>query len=281
MAPTLYRKPAHVEASGTLDPRRVYHCGVTGTIDESTVRILAEAYLGPVISTPFGEMFRGEITCAQTHYAHWDVDIEYLRRPKDIGTYSIRINGMGVTEHVDHSLETIAAYPDGTVPGSVATSAPSFKTLIGVEVDGNIIGADTIKPFARLTVTFNHPAGFMNLAYCKYLIELDGYVNADKFFVWDPGEVRYMGTETDSERSDGTVGQVTAVYEFEIQRNKTGIGVGSITGVNKLGWHLLWIKKRPDTLVVGTTTYPVQVPDRVYIERMSPTIDFQTAFGFG
>lgn len=265
---TLFRKPAHITGSGTDEPQRTYHYGVSGTISESTVRSLVAADLGPYILTPLGMYYRGEINCEQIAYNLWDADITYTRRPKDIGSFTWDLDGSGTTEHITHSLETIASYPAGT--------APSFNNAIGVEQE-NIAGVDVIRPAARFTVQFTHPAGVLTLAYANYLAGLVGYVNSDAFFSWAAGEVRFAGVRA----NDGTQTQGSATYTFDISPNVTGLTVGTITGIDKKGWEVAWVKNKQSTASGGGTTYHVMIPQFVYVERVSYTTAFQTAFGFG
>jgi len=267
--PRLFKKPAYMESDGPHDPRRLFHYGFYGTINESLVRLAVESDLGPVIVSGGTTFFRGQCICRQVEYRLWDADIEYLLRPADMGTWTWDLDGTGIIEQTKNSLETIAKYP--------AATAPDFETLIGVE-DDNVLGAENIKPFGRFTVTFNHPAGFLSLPYAYYLMSLDGYVNSALWFgVFQPGEVRYMGTRS----QNGTDGAVSAVYQFEIQKNRTNFTVGQVAGIDKKGWHLIWIKYKNATKTVGAFTFPVKNPVFVYIERMSETINFATAFGFG
>lgn len=264
----IFRKPNHIESSGTVRPTRIYHFGVVETIDESVARSLAANYLGPVIATPFGVLYRGEITTTQTAYNQWDVDTEYIQRPKDIGTWSADIDFTGGTEHILTSLSTVASYPVGT--------APNFKQFIGVEPD-EVKGTDIPSHTGRLTIEFTHPAGFFSMSYAKYLGDLVNYVNSGNFLNWIRGEVRFLGPRGHIS-SDG---QTTMVYMFEISKTKFNFTVGDITVAEKEGWDASWVLSEKTTNTVSGTTYPVTTPKFVYVERVSPRIDFPTAFGFG
>src|SRR5690349_15130058 len=102
----LIRKLNHIDESG--DPiRRVYHYRVYGTSAPSTAIALVEGALGPTIITPRGTLFRGKPDCRQVHYNQFDVDLEYLTRPKDIGTWFWELDGQEVTENTKTSLEEV------------------------------------------------------------------------------------------------------------------------------------------------------------------------------
>lgn len=268
LLPRLIYKPQHVDSDGPPDLRRVYHFQVVNTILESKARELAAVELGPIITTPWGVLYRGSIACNQTAYNQWDCDVEYLQRPSDMGTFTWSLDGSGQTEHITHGLSTVAKYP--------SASAPDFKGGIGF--DGREFqGADVISPSSKFTVTFNHPAGVVNLTWAKFVSDLAGYVNSGPFFQWAAGEVRFIGPQF----SDGSQTDAQATYNFEIERNQTGITVGTITGVVKDGWDVAWIKYKDSTDTVGGITYPVRIPEFVYVERVSSRIDFRTALGFG
>lgn len=246
--------------------RRVYHFGVGDTQLASVAHSLASTYLGPVIVHPQGVLFRSDVNVTSTAYNQFDVDVTYSRRPSDAGEWSWEMDGTGRTEHITHSLETIAKYPTAT--------APDYQQAIGFDKE-EIHGADVIKPSAKLTIRFVHPSGFMTIAYANYLSLLAGYVNSQPWLVWDAGEVRFLGPRA----SDGSQAKSEATYQFEIERNRSGFAVGTVTGITKKGWHYSWTKSKLATVTAGGDTYPAKIPQFVYVERVSEEINFATAFG--
>lgn len=267
----IFRKPAHVTSSGTVNPVRTYQFGVKDTVNESEARALAANYYGPMIATPFGVLYRGDINTDQVYYNQWDVEVEYITRPKDIGTWTAEIDLTGGTEHITHSLESIANYGSGG-----ASTAPNFKQAIGVEND-DVRGVDIPASGGRLTVEFTHPSGIFNLAYAKYLGGLVNYVNSGPWLNWIRGEVRFLGPRGRIS-SDS---QSTVIYMFELNSTRFNFTVGDITVTEKEGWDVAWTLNQRTTSTVSGVTYPVVQPQFVYIERVSPRIDFRTAFGFG
>ena len=263
----VYEKPRFVDDHDNGNEfRRTYHFGVGDTQFASTAHSLCSTYFGPLILTPNGMLFRSDISVTSTAYNQFDVDVTYTRRPSDPGEWSWEGDGVGRTEHITHSLETIASYPTGT--------APDMKNAIGFDRD-EIKGADVIKPAAKFTVRFVHPPGFMTLSYFNYLSLLAGYVNSAPWLVWDAGEVRFLGPRC----SDGSQTKSECSYFFEIERNRTNFSVGSITGITKKGWHYAWTKSKVSTATAGGKTYPTKVPQFVYVERVADEINFSAAFG--
>lgn len=268
MAAEVFRKPEHVSSEGTVRPVRKYYFGVKGTVNESEARAAVSNYYGPFQNTVFGVLYRGDINLQQVAYNVWDVDIEYIRRPKDIGTWTAELDSTGGTEHITHSLATVASYPVGT--------APTFKQAIGVEHD-EIKGIDIPAAAGRLTIEFNHPSGIFNLSYGKYLSDLVNYVNSGPWYNWIRGEVRFLGARGHISSDQ----QSTATYLFEISRTRFNFAVGDITVLEKEGWDAAWTLNQRGVESASGVTYPVVKPQFVYIERVSPRIDFRTAFGFG
>lgn len=266
MTARVIEKPNFVDEQGD-PPVRTYHFQVVGTQAASVAKSLVENYYGPVISTPYGTLFRGPADSQSNRYNGFDVDIQYITRKKDIGTWSWDGDGTGQTQHITHSLETIEDYP--------TASAPASNRCIGRQRDGTIAGTDIIVPGGKLSVTFTHPSGVMTLAYFKYLQGLAGYVNSGSFLVWSDGEVRFMGARV----QDGSQTQSTCVYNFELSANATGLDVGTITGITKKGWHVLHVEYKDDTETVSGSAFPVTKPLFAHVERVSPVINFTTAFG--
>jgi len=246
--------------------RRTYHFGVGNTQSSSAAYAIGRNYFGPVISTPNGILFVADVRVTSTAYNQFDVDVDYLRRPTEAGEWSWELDGTGRSEHVTHSLETIASYPSG--------SAPDMKNTIGLDGD-EIHGTDVIKPSSKLSIRFVHPPGFMTIQYANYLSLLAGYVNSVPWLVWDAGEVRFLGPRA----TDGSQTKSECNYSFEIERNRSNFTVGAITGITKKGWHYAWTKSKLGTATAGGSTYPTKVPQFVYVERVSEEIDFATAFG--
>jgi hypothetical protein len=260
-------KPRFVDDSESGNEfRRTYHFGVGETQSSSVAHSICRNYFGPVISTANGVLFVADVRITSTAYNQFDVDVDYLRRPSEAGEWSWEMDGTGRTEHITHSIETIASYPTST--------APDMKNAIGFDKD-EIQGTDVIKPSAKFSIRFVHPPGFMTIQYANYLSLLAGYVNSQPWLVWDAGEVRFLGPRA----SDGSQTKSECHYAFEIERNRSNFSVGAITGVIKKGWHYSWTKSELGTATAGGKTYPTKVPKFVYVERVSEEINFSTAFG--
>lgn len=262
----LIRKPQFIDEFG--DPiRRLYHYQVYGTIAPSVAVALVEADQGPTIVTPTGVLFRARPDCRQIAYNKFDVDIEYLVRPQGLGDWFWEIDGSGYVENVKTSLEQVAKYPSG---------APDSNNIIGFD-EGEIHGADVIRPGGKLIITFNHPTGVMTIAYGAYLMGLVDCYNLNPWLQWQAGEVRFLKPRV----SDGSDSPAQCVYEFEIRKNESNFAVGPITGISKLGWHVIDVRSKSAVSSGGTDTVATRVLTHAYIHRVSRPIDFASAFGIG
>jgi len=264
----LFPKPAFISSEGDEAPTRSYHYGAIGASDETTVRLAAMSAAPLFIATLFGVLFRGNIRINQAAWKSWDVDIEYIRRPNQIGSYTFDFDTTGGTEHVTNSLETVEKYPSGT--------APDYKGAIDV-VNHEVRGTERVVPTSRLNVTFAHPVGVITMNYCKYLEDLTGYYNSAPMFGRAAGQMLFLGARA----SDGSQVEASCTYSFAIRRNWSGVSIGDITGIDKLGWDHHWIKYQEVTTTVGSDSYTVQRPKFVYVERIYDSIDLKTALGFG
>lgn len=268
LLPRVIEKPDFVDESG--DPiHRTYHFQVINTTSPALAKSLVESYFGPVISTPYGILFRSSADCQSSRYNGFDVDIEYITRQKDIGTWEWDGDGNGVMQHITHSLETVQKYP-------TATAKPSNRCIGRNRITGEIKGTDVLLPGgATFAVTFTHPSGVMTLQYFKYLCDLIGYVNDAPFLVWNAGEVKFAKPRC----KGGSQTQSVCVYEFHIQRNRTNFAIDTITGIDKDGWDVIHVENKQTEETVGGVKWPASKPEFAWVERVAYRINFSTAFG--
>lgn len=261
----IYEKPRFVDSFGD-PPARTYHFGVSECPLESTARSLAMTTADLVITTPHGTLFRGEMRLSQTAFDQWDVDIDYQSRPYQLGEWTFNWDTTGGTVTRQFSLETIAKYPSAT--------APSYDQAIDVQGD-EIKGVDVVSPQMRFSLTIRHPLGVLSPNYAKLMQGITGKVNSTPFLQWAAGEVLFLGASG----ADGRQTEASCRYDFAVSPNVTGLTIGSVTGVAKKGWELIWVKFKDETKTVSSTTYIVKVPQFVYVERVYETADLAGIIG--
>lgn len=264
----IIEKPEFVDSIGGDNPRQVYHFKVIGTQSASTAEAYASNHFGPFVSTIDGILFRGEPSSRAVAYNHFDVDLEYIARKKDIGTWEWDFDGAGGTEHVTHCLEDEVGY-------ALSGTAPSQNRVIGKDKNGNITGVDVPAQAGTLVINFHHPAGVFSLPYLKYLNSLANYVNSDPWLVWAAGEARFRHVRG----RGGSDYKSSASYTFEISPNKSNFVVGGVTVTTKQGWDVAWTIDEPVEETVGSDLHPAVETKYVYVGKVSPRISFASAFG--
>jgi hypothetical protein len=192
----------------------------------------------------------------------------------------------GGTQHITHSRQTVASYPQADPNDDNSTAPPSFQGGINV-TDSSVEGADIHVPsFDFKTCYYIAPAN-MTQGYIASLKALTGRVNSDNVQLnvdgvvisFQPGELLLLGA--DGAKRKG-FGDWELTLNWSNSANATNLSVGQITGVVKNGWDYLWVLSEP-TISNGAL---VMNPTAVYIERV---YDYQpltplvrsTSFGLG
>ncbi|MEW6249190.1 MAG: hypothetical protein AB1716_00960 [Planctomycetota bacterium] len=161
----------------------------------------------------------------------------------------------GGTQHVTHSLATVARYAP---PGK---TAPDFKGAIGVTAD-SVEGVDITVPVYQFAETHYLPDSVVTPAYKLTLFALTGKVNSAAFKGFAAGEVLFLGA-AGSRRGSGDW-EIT--FRFAGSPNVTNLTIGDITGINKKGWEYLWVRYQDteDTAAKALVKRPIAA----YIEQV-------------
>ncbi len=230
---------------------------IQGTDDETEVAALLEAeapasYLGLAIESLGAEPVGNGI---------WKGNARYVRL-LDQSEYTFDTGGG--TQKVTQSLSTIASYaPSGLTP-------PDFGGAIGVSED-KVEGVDVTTRSYQFSETHRFNDTFViGGGYKIVLFNLTGRQNNASFKGLAAGECLFMGA-TGTKRGD-ELWSIT--YKFAASPNVTGLTVGSITGIDKLGWDYLWVRYADfeDTSAFTLVKRPVAA----YVERVIEPGDFST-----
>jgi hypothetical protein len=234
---------------------------VEGTEDDAAVRTLVEATIPG---------FYAGLTFQTYHINHegggvWEVTVRYGKKePKETGESSFSFDTGGVTAHITQSLSTVNKYaPSGT--------APDCQGAIGVTGD-SVEGTDVTVPVYNFTETHYLPDAAVTGAYKLALFQLTGRVNNGVFKGFAAGEVLFLGASGAKRGTEDW--EIT--YRFAASPNVTGLAVGPITGIAKLGWDYLWVRyaDAEDENVL------VKQPIAAYVERVYELGNF-AALGIG
>ena len=211
-------------------------------------------------------MTRGEITLKDVHVdtenpdkCIFEASVKYAQNVTQ--PLVIPLNGEamswdtgGGTQHVLASLSTVAAYGTGT-------STDDNGKLIGVTKDG-VDGVDTTVPVFAFSITKVFAASEVGATYVAKVFALTGKTNNAAWKGFAAGEVLFLGA-SGSPRGNN---EVEITFKFAGSPNKTGLSVGSITGIAKKGWEYMWVRYAPAKL--GTLKVMGQKPVAVYIEKV-------------
>jgi len=189
----------------------------------------------------------------------WDGSATYERfdyTPPEVGESSFSFDTGGGTQHITQSIATVASYPQG---------APSFQGAIGVTHD-SVEGVDITVPVYSFSETHYNSLAFVTESYKQTLFGLTGKVNNAAFKGFAAGEVLFLGA-SGSKRGDE---DWEISYRFAASKNKTGLVVGSITGIDKKGWEYMWVRYAD----AEDANAIVKKPVAVYIEKVYDLGDF-------
>ena len=214
---------------------------------------------------------------------YWDASVRYADSSSSSSTsgapdpgsgeYTYSFDTMGGTQHITQSLDTVGSYADSSIP-----SAPDFNGAIGVSnTNGNaeVQGVDITVPIYNFSETHYLTVEQVTPEYKGTLFQLTGKVNNATFRGLAAGECLFLGasgtlhgTETDTE----TTGDWEITYRFAASPNKTGITIGSISGIAKKGWEYLWVRyadvEDMDAMAM------VKRPVAAYVEQVYESADF-------
>jgi hypothetical protein len=224
------------------------------TEDEEEVRSLLAStvpavYLGLSLETVQAEPLGGGVWKAHARF----------RTPDDSDDYTFDTGGG--TQKITQSLSTIARH---AAPGF---TAPDFQGAIGVSED-RVDGVDIPVPAYTFTIARRFDDALVDMAYRLALFNLTGRFNDNTFKGLAAGECLFLGA-SGAKRADE---KWSITYRFAGSPNVTGMTIGDITGVDKLGWDYLWVRYADfeDRFAFALVKRPVAC----YVERVSLPGDF-------
>ena len=181
--------------------------------------------------------------------------------PPATGESSFSFETGGGTQHITQSIQTVGRYP---------ATAPDFKGAIGVTHDA-VEGVDIQVPTYQFAETHYVGSSQVNQTYKMQLAGLTSRVNAGSFRGFAAGEVLFLGA-SGSRRGTGAVDDWEISFKFAVSRNKTGISVGDISGIEKKGWEYLWVRYADDEDTTAKSI--IKKPVGVYVEKVYESGDF-------
>lgn len=185
----------------------------------------------------------------------WDLFANYAYLSSDAEP-QFSFDTTGGTTHITQAKEDIGRY---AVPGR---TAPNFNGAIGVTRDA-VDGCDIVSPTYRFNETCYFDAAVVDAAFKATVFYLTGRVNNAPFKGFAAGECLFEGARG-IQRGNG---QWEVNFNYAGSPNLTGLSVGTISGIDKEGWHYLWVRYNDilDSSFNGMVKRPVAViVNRVY-----------------
>ena len=260
-------------------PSVTLHYILDGTADD----LLARNTL--LASTPlsYDGLLRDEVALEPifadtvTDTGKWQCSVRYIspgQRPPQTGDSIFSFDTAGGVQHITQSRATIASY------APAGKTAPNFQGAIGVTHD-DVEGVDVTVPVYQFAETHYLPDAQVTEAYKGTLFHLTGKVNNASFRGLAAGECLFLGA-SGAKRGEGASGASGGDWEitfrFAGSPNVTGLTVGPITGIAKLGWEYLWV--RYEDAEDEAAKALVKRPIAAYVEKVYELADF-TLLGIG
>lgn len=160
----------------------------------------------------------------------WEFTAAYDFTPEP-GEFVVSIDTTGATVNVQEAFAQ-------TKFNATNFTAIDYGTSINVDSQGNPQGVEKIIPSLKLNIKATiKKANFSSaLAYAKVIAGFTGKVNHEAFLGFARGELLFLGATGDIITDENP----TLDFAFEASVNITNQTIGSITGINKLGWEYIW-----------------------------------------
>lgn len=223
---------------------RVHNTEDEEEVQDLLVAIAPNPYLGLVLTSIDAQPLGGGEWEGTARYTRWE--------NQNQRTFST----LGGTQRITQALSSISSYaPSGMV-------APDFNGAIGVS-DDRVEGVDIVVPTMEFTETAYKTPAQMTNSYIIDLFTLTGRWNASTFRFCAAGECLFRGV-SGSQRGDENW---ELTFNFAVSPNVTGLELGGITGIAKLGWDYLWV--RYGDTEDGSAYQLVKRPTSVHVDRVS------------
>lgn len=260
------------DSDGTQDPSSTIRFLVAGATTEAEALAALKADSPSTVVTADRTLVRlHRYLEERVDETTWIGRCTYGRPDKGESTspdHSYTFDTTGGTRHITQSLATVATY------------GPNASSQLGgaIGFDGqNVQGCDITVPVYQFSEVHGFDADDVTQAYKIAVMELTGRVNNATFRGFAAGEVLFLGA-SGSRRGTLADDPWEITFHFAASKNRTGLSVGSITGIAKNGWHYLWVQYGED--VDTTANVLVKKPVAAYVEKVYDDGDF-SALGLG
>lgn len=173
--------------------------------------------------------------------------------------------------------QTLKQYTAKTTTSYAATgdTAPDFKGAINVNAEGEVDGVESVVPSLTITVTQRMEGASLTPAYALVVAGLIGHYNNNLFGGFPAGTLQLtagdgsLSQEIPNPNADLAEDPIPPQdrelsFEFLYSPNLTGISIGTVTGISKLGHQYMWTLWR-DEIDAGKV---FRKPRAVYVQDL-------------
>jgi hypothetical protein len=214
-----------------------------------------------------------EVEDGKSQPTTWDVNLKYVMLGVSAQPYA---TGDSVTTFEIGQQQVNKKYSISTSGVFGAADPPDFTFGSG---DGGIIsptpdgidGVDVDVPTFTWSETHYLDNSVVTDAYIAAVYAVaNNPINDDTFRNFAAGSVKFLGMQG-TRRHNG--GDWELNFRFAASPNVTGLRIGDITSIDKLGWEYLWVYYTKSDAITGFT---LQLPKWIYVEKVYETSDYTT-----
>ena len=219
-------------------------------------------YNGPVLIDVYDGMARESVSWDRVGFGKWEFTVRYSTLAPEVGSITVNIDTQGGQILQTYAYDQTSFAAD---PGSGALDVPDFGNAIDVQ-DKKPQGVQRIIPALKINVRAKIATEYLGaspLAYAKVVSSLTGTYNNTPMFggQFAAGELLFTGGSGEIVSENPSL-----TFTFLASANVSGLTIGDIAGINKLGHDYLWFAYYEDKDT--TTGLPVSKPRAAYVSRV-------------
>jgi hypothetical protein len=209
------------------------------------------------------EVYRGTVSWRTTFSVDGAIRCTDADKAEELedGGYLFQFSLTSTTVNIKQSISTVSATP---------ATAPNFRKLIGVDENGNAVGAEVPAAQMSFYVRRQLTAAQFTMAYYLAVSKVIGKQNSVDFLGFEIGELLLESVQT----TEAVIGKpIDVTYTFRYAPNQVDIVISpDITVPAKRGWDILWVRYEekidPVNKWVGSEAVGA------YVERVIEEADF-------
>ncbi|MCC9655279.1 hypothetical protein [Rhodopirellula halodulae] len=186
----------------------------------------------------------------------WEAEVQYSTKRLPEGEYEISVDTAGGTTKVMQAFD----YED------FGSSGFDSKGAINIDDQNRVEGIEIGVPQLSISCRARIPGDFITDSYVLTLLSLTYTMNDAEFLGFARGELLFLGTGVTIIPGEST----DIDFKFAANPNISGLTLGAVSGIEKLGHDYLWCRYKQTEGVAGLQS----VVDTVSVDRVYQFGDF-------